>query len=373
MYGPVFTTEYKVSKFAESVTVSRPLSGEVLYYSNKPTEATWTTSVNMGEIRAGVGNPIVALIPSDSNASVEITDVNLSLAMRAYQTGGLHGYGAPTLICTDVTAQDQTLIVETADIGTPVAGQGFSSPFAYVQTVGQNSEILSDGIPYPIETDGTITGFAATAGTTYKVWFWIDSPTTEYATILANMDPSVVNIRCVYPVYSNVKEDGTGTRIGSLVVISPYTKLNANAGITGNGSNNATTSISGMAIAYEDGIVKAGCGACADNSASLLQYLYVPCSNDVSAIQGLYYLGGSVTVDTGSSLQLTPMLMVNGSPARPDPMFLTFSTAGTVPSGTAVSKTGLVTAGETTGSFTVNIGYTVSGNTFTCPVAVDIA
>ena len=141
MYGPIFSTEYMLSKFAESVTVSRPLTGEVLYYSNKLTEANGTVSVTMGEIRGGVGNPIIGVIPSDGNASVEITDQNLSLAMRAYQTGGLHGYGAPTLVCADITAAEGKLAIDTSVNGTPVAGQGFSEAFAYVQKIGEKATI----------------------------------------------------------------------------------------------------------------------------------------------------------------------------------------------------------------------------------------
>lgn len=363
MFGPRFSTEYMISKFAESVTVSRPLSGEVLYYSNKLTEATGTTSVTMGEIRAGVGNPIVAVIPSDSNATLEITDVNLSLAMRAYQTGGLHGYGAPTLVCDDITASDGKLSISAAAYGTPVAGQGFSEAFAYVQENGAQTTITGDGVPYAINASNEVSGFTAEDGKTYKVWYWVNAATTEYATILANIDPTVVNVRLVYPVYSNVKEDGTGSRIGSLVVVYPFLKLNGSAGITGNGSSNATTSISGTAISFEESTVQAGCGACTDGSADLVHYLYVPCDNSVSAIQGMYVLGGVYDIQTGTSGRVPLMLMVNGYPAAADPAFLTCTTEDTPPTGTTLLQDGRVNAGSTEGTFDARAEYVVNGNT----------
>lgn len=368
MFGPRFSMEYMISKFAESVTVSRPLSGEVLYYSNKLTEATGTTSVAMGEIRAGVGNPIVAVISSDSNATLEITDVNLSLAMRAYQTGGLHGYGAPTLVCDDITASGGVLDINPSKYGTPVAGQGFSEAFAYVQEIGEQSTISGDGVPYGINSLNTVEGFSAVDGKTYKVWYWVNAATTEYATVLANIDPTVVNVRLVYPVYSNVKEDGTGSRIGSLVVVYPFLKLNGSAGITGNGSSNATTSISGTAISFEESIVKAGCGACSDGSADLVHYLYVPCDNSGANIQGMYLLGGVFTVAPKQSAKVPFMLMVNGYPVEPDPAYMSYTTEGQLPSGTTFdSTTGIVSAGAIEGSFTVNATYAVGGQTLaTC-------
>ena len=377
MYGPRFTDEYKISKFAESVTVSRPGSGEVLYYSNKLTEANGSTSVTMGEIRAGVGNPIVAVIPSDSNASVEITDINLSLAMRAYQTGGLHGYSAPTLVCAKITASGESISISNDLNGTPVAGQGFDKAFAYVQTVGEGSTVLGDGTPYEINlsSGNAVTGFTATSGKTYLVWYWVNKATTEYTTILANIDPAVVNLRLVYPVYSNVKEDGTGTRIGSLVVVYPLLKFSGNAGINGSQSANATTSISGTAISYENAVVGSDCPSCTDQSAALVHYLYVPCDDSDVSIDGMYLLGGEVTVAKSSTATLPFMLIVNGYPVEPDPAKMSYATGGTLPAGTSVNTTtGVITAGSNAGSFTVTATYTIStNNTVTCTATVTVA
>lgn len=371
MFGPRFSVEYMLSKFVESVTLSRPMTGEVIAYSNKLSEANGTTSVTMGEIRAGVGNPIVGVIPSDSNATVEITDVTLSLPVRAYQTGGKHGFGAATLVCTEITASGETLSIDPSEQGTPVAGQGFSSAFAYVQTVGKKSTILGDGIPYAIDASYNITGFAAQSGKTYKVWYWVNAATTEYVTVLSNIDPNVVNCRLVYPVYSNIKEDGSGTRVGSLIVVYPFLKLNGSAGINGNGSSNVTTSISGTAISYENAVVQTGCDACNDSASELVHYLYVPCDGGADKIEGLFLVGGSVDVTAGTSEKLNFQLMVGGSPMPPDPALMSY-VAASAPSGTTVSESGIVNAGGTTGDFTVTATYTLNGNSWTCPASVSV-
>lgn len=372
MYGPKFNGPLKVSKFAESVTVSNPSTGEVLYQSNKLTQANNATSVNMGEIRAGIGNGIVAIVPSDTNATAEITDVNLSLAMRAYQTGGLHGYGAPTLVCQNVTATGTSISIDPSVKGTPIAGQGFTEAFAYVQTVGQKSTIESDGMPYSIGTDGSIEGFVATSGTTYKVWYWVNSATTEYTTILSYIDPTVVNLRLSFPVFANVKKQGSGSRIGSMVIIYPYFKLNGDATSNGDGSNNMTTSVSGMAIRYEDDTVQSGCDDCVDATDALVHYLYIPCDGGVDAIQGLYYLGGMIEMDAGETLPLEFKLMVNNSPVVPSPGLMTYQITEPL-DGLTVSKDGVVTAGTTAGEAEIMATYSQGGKTFSAPVQITVS
>jgi len=371
MYGPKFNGPLKVSKFAESVTVSNPSTGEVLYQSNKLTQANNSTSVNMGEIRAGIGNGIVSIIPSDTNATAEITDVNLSLAMRAYQTGGLHGYGAPTLVCQDVTAEGTSISIDPSVKGTPIAGQGFSQAFAYVQTVGQKSTIESDGMPYSIGADGSVDGFVAVSGTTYKVWYWVNSATTEYTTILSYIDPSVVHLRLAFPVFANVKRNARGSRIGTMVIIYPYFKLNGDATSNGDGSNNMTTSVSGMAIRYEDDTVQSGCDDCVDETDALVHYLFIPCDGGVDAIQGLYYLGGMIEMNTGETSPLEFRLMVNNNPVVPSPGLMSYQITEPL-EGLTVSADGIVTAGSTEGEAEIMATYSQGTSTFSAPVKISV-
>lgn len=375
MYGPRFTDPYLYLKFAESVTLSDPATGDIVYYSNKPTDVNINPSVSMGEIRAGVGNPVVAVIPSDTNLPVEITAADFSLKMRAYQAGALHGYGAPTLICADIQASGTSITVPVATYGTPVAGQGFDAAYCYVQTVGAGSKILSDGVSYPISSAGVISNFTASSGTTYKVWFWVNKASTEYTTLTSIFDPAVLNCRVTMPVFANEKGASTqnGTRIGTLVIVIPYLKLGANAGVVGSSSANSTTSISGMAISYDEAVIQAGCNACADAAANLAHYLYVPC-DDSDMIEGMYILGGVVELPKSSSEQVYPKLEVNGASVTPDPAFLSYELTG-APSGTTVSSSGLISSGSTAGSGTLTVTYTEPGSSesITCTATVTVS
>ena len=367
-----FNYKHLYVKFTEEVTLSNPATGEVWYYSDKPTDSSVNTSVNMGEIRAGVANPIVAIIPSDTNVQVEITAADFNLAMRAYQSGGAHGYGAPTLVCSDVTATGATLTIPEG-AGTPVAGQGFNEAFAYVQTVGEASTVSGDGTPYSIDASGNIVGFTATSGTTYKVWYWIDKATTEYVRMSSKFDPAIANCRLVQPVFAN--ESGTpgktDTQVGKLITIIPYLKLGGNAGVTGSSSQNSTTSVSGTAIAYDNAVVSAGCGDCGEAGSDLAYYLYVPC-DDAGMIDGMVFVGGSITVAQGSTTQLQPYLVVNGSLVKPDPAFMSY-TFSTAISGSSVTNAGVLTAGTTAGSGEITATFNDGTNNISCPLNVTVA
>lgn len=373
MYGLRFTDKYLFVKFAESVTLSDPSTGDIVYYSNKPTDVNINPSVSMGEIRAGVGNPVVAVIPSDTNLPVEITDAAFSLKMRAYQAGGLHGYGAPTLICADITASGTSLTVPVATYGTPVAGQGFDSAVCYVQTVGAGSALLTDGKAYAISSAGVVSGFTATNGTTYKVWFWVNKATTEYATLTSVFDPNIFNCRLTMPVFANDTgaSNNTGTRIGTLVVVIPYLKLGGNAGLTGSSSSNSTTSVSGMAISYDEAVIEAGCNACNDAASTLAHYLFVPCE-DADMIKGMVVLGGEVEMAKSSTAKVQVYLVVGDSLVVPDEAFVSYSLSG-APNGTTIAQTGVITSGSTAGSGTISVSYNDGTNELSCVAGLTVS
>lgn len=366
-----FTNKYLYVKFTKEVMLSNPATGEIVYHTTKPTDSAVNTSVNMGEIRAGVSNPIVAIIPSDTNVTVDITAADFNLAMRAYQSGGNHGYGAPTLVCQDVVASSTTLTIPDT-LGTPVAGQGYTSVFAWVQTVGSGSTLISDGTPYAVDASRNLTGFAATANTTYKVWYFVNKATTEYATLTSQFDPAVLNCRIVQPVYANEtgSASNTDTQVGELITVVPYLKLGGNAGVTGSSSNNSTTSVSGTAIAYEDAVIKAGCASCSEAAADLAYYLFVPC-DDAGMIEGMVYIGGSVTMAKSSTYQLHPYLVVNGSLVKPDPAFMTYTVSTTI-TGLSVTNAGVVTSGTAAGDGEITASYDDGTTELTCPINVTV-
>lgn len=366
-----FTDKKKYLKGTAVVSLMNPSTMDILYQSDKFQTANVETSVNMNEIRAGLGAPIATIIPAEPNVNVNFTAADFSLLVKAMQTGASHGFGAPEMVCADITATAATLTIDAAVKGTPVAPMGYPDAIAYVQEVGAASSVSSDGLAYPVAATGAVNGFAATVGTTYKVWYYVQRANAEYAVLKTNFDPSVVRMHAEMAVYANAtgKADNTGTRVGTLHVIVPYLKLGGNGGIQGDQTTADTTSTSGMAISYEQSVVTAGCEDCANVGSDLAYYLYVPCDT-TSGIQGLVLLGGAISMAKSTSTQAKfRLVMQDNSLAAPDQAKMSYAVTGV--SGVTAAN-GIITAGSTAGSGEIKATYTDGDLVLECEADLDV-
>ena len=352
--------------------LSDPCTAEILYASNKFQTANITTSVTMGEIRAGLGNSIATILPSDSALNVEFNAADFSLYVKAAQLGASLSYSAPAPACKVITASGSTLSVGT-DNGVPTAQAGFDTAYCYVQTVGSAGTVAQTGTPYAISSSGAITGFTATSGVTYKVFYWVQKETAQIASISSLMDPKVLHFTAQMAVFSNENCNGAneGTRVGWLYVIVPRLKLGANGGIVGDQSNADTTSLSGQAIAYDDTVVSGACSDCTPGE--LAYYIYVP-DNGADRIVGLAVVGGTVTMGKSSSAQIpVRFVMENGQLVVPASYSSGFTyTLSTAITGASVSSAGVITSGTTAGDGEVTVSYSNDGATLTTPVNVSV-
>lgn len=367
-----FTDKKLYVKGTCQAQLSDPCTGDIVYASNKFQTGNITTAVTMGEIRGGMGNAVAAILPSDSALNVEFTAADFSLAAKAAQLGATLAYGAPVSECQTVTATGTSLTIDVT-AGDPVAPVGFASPICYVQEVGVSGTLAATGKAYPITTTGTVTGYTATNGKTYKVFYFVESPTAQMATISALFDPKVLYFQAQMPVFSNEScaSENEGTRVGWLYVIVPRLKLGANGGIVGDATNPDTTSISGQAVAFDETVVSAECSDC--EAGKMAYYIYVP-DDGSSSIVGLAVIGGLVTLSVNTLAKIpVRFVMENGQLVTPPYNVTGFTyTASGQPSGTTVSNDGVVTAGSTAGDFEVAISYNNSGTTLTCPVNVSV-
>ena len=245
------------AKGTSNVVLTDPVTGNIIYQSDQFTTASITTSVSLNEIRAGIGNPIVAMLPTDASVSVEFTAADFSLYEKAAQVGADVTYGAPVPAAQIVTAANGTGAL-TLDVSetTPVAQLGFSDVFCYVQKVGTTSllQSLGGGQAYALDpSSGVISGFSGVAGEDYKVWYFVRKTVAQQATITTLMDPKIVHFTAAIAVYRNMGNTSTsGTLTGWLYVTIPLLKLQANAGINADQSTADTTVISGQAISAAD-------------------------------------------------------------------------------------------------------------------------
>ena len=348
-----------------------PVTGQILYFSNKFQTGNFNTSVTMGEIRGGMGNPIAAIIPSDSAVNVEFTAADFSMWAKAAQVGAALNYNAVAMECQVVTAESEALTIDVTG-GAPVAQYGYSQPMCFVQEVGEASPIATGGVPYAISAEGAITGFTATSGTQYKVWYFVNKASAQVAEISTMFNPRIVHFTAQIPVYANdvSSSQNEGSRVGWVYAIVPRLKLGGTATVTGDQNTPDTTSMSGQAVAFDQDTVSATCSDC--ESGTLAYYIYVP-DDIASAVTGLAVVGGVVTVAASGTAQIpVKLVMADGSLVQPNYSDLTYAASGE-PSGTTVGETGVINAGATSGDFEVTMTYPKSGEpqyTTVCNVSV---
>ena len=364
-----FTDDRLYAKGTCNVICSDVVTGDVLYQSNKVTTGSITPSVSLNEIRAGLSNPIATMIPSDSSLQVDFEAADFQIWAKAAQMGASISYGAPVQVCQIVTASGTSLSIDVSD-GVPVAPFGYDEPFCFVQTVGAESKLMNDGVAYPISSAGLISDFVATDATKYKVSYYVQKVGARKAVVSSFIDPKVVHFEAQIAVYSNRGGTSEGTRVGWIYYTIPYLKLQADATITGDQSNNDTTKISGQALAYDAGVVSDVCTDC--DAATLAYLVYVP-DDATQDILGIAVVGGAVSMAKSSTLQLRPyIVMADKSLVIPNDYSTGFSYSVSGITGTTVSTSGVISSGTTGGSGEATITYTVGEDTFTCPVNVTV-
>ena len=346
-------------------------TGKIVYHSDKFQTANITTTVTAGEIRAGLGNPMATIIPSDGALNVEFTAADFNLFAKIAQVGGTLKYNAPAMTCQIVEADSTTL---TADVkgGAPVAQVGFSDVFCYVQEVGKASKIAQDGVSYPITPTGEVTGFTATPGTKYKVWFCVNKASAQVGAIPSFIYPAAYHFTAQMAVYANKTGDKkSGTRVGWLYVIVPTLKLGgAGGGIVGDQTTPDTTSISGQALAAESDVVSADCEVCGTDNI-YAYYVYVP-DNGAAEVEGLAVVGGVIATKVSTKVQ-TPVryVMVNGELVEPNYSDLKYELTTQI-EGTSVDNAGMITAGTTAGDGEITVTYDKVSPPLTCVANVSV-
>lgn len=343
----------------------------IVYASDKFQTSNITTSVTAGEIRGGIGNPILMMIPTDSSLTVNFVAADFSLFAKAAQLGATLSYGAPVMVCQTVEATGETLTLDVSG-GTPVAAPGSADVVAYVQQIGAASPVEQGGTAYPVDASGVVSGFNAVAGTSYKVWYHVNRANAQIATVNSLFDPAVYRFTAVMALYSSPESGSNqGTHVGNLTIIVPRLKLGGDAGgVNGDQTGNDTTSITGQALAFDETVVGAGCDDCGGLGNPFAYYIYAPC-DPTEGLNGLALVGGVIDVAAGTVHDINEFRLVgrDNSLIVPDPAFMRYTvtpdTLGTVSGST-------FTAGTTAGDGEIVATYTDGDTTFTCPANLSV-
>ena len=368
-----FTDKRLYVKGTCSAILSDKNTGDIVYFSDKFQTGNMTTSVTTGEIRAGLGNGIATIIPSDSALNVEFAAADFNLFAKMAQVGGTLNYNAPAMTCQIVEASSGTLTIDVTG-GDPVAQLGFSDVFCYVQEVGASSPISIYGKSYLISSAGEVTGFTATSGKKYKVWYCVNQASAQVGAVPSFIDPATYHFTAQMAVYMNATgtaSNNTGSRCGWLYVIVPSLKLaGIGGGVVGDQSTNDTTSISGMATIADSDVVSENCESCGGGNI-YAYYVYVP-DNAAESIEGLAIVGGLITLNASAKAQVpVKYVMANGELVTPNYTDLSYELTTPI-SGASVSEAGVITAGANSGDGEVTVTYDKVSPALTCVANVSV-
>lgn len=349
------------------------VDGSIKFWSDKFTEGNTSFSASEMINNAGIGNGPAIIMYNDPNITVSFTQADYNEYIRAAATGAAVTYGAPVEKCQTITASGTSLTVNVAD-GIPVAGLGMAEPKCYVQEIGAASPVTSGGVAYAINpTTGAINGFAATNGKQYLVTYFVAQANASLTTYGTNFNSDVVRFVYRRPVYTNFNPStNSGDLAGWKIDVIPFLKLNpATATDNGSQSSYTTTAIAGRAIAYEDAVITGECNDCTLKGAPLMYSVYAPCDDNAGIGGILGVLGGSVSLKTGATVQLTPAIVVNNTLSYGvPPTAFTYSSSKTSVA-TVGAATGIVT-GVTAGSAEITVTYVVGSTTYTDFVNIEV-
>ena len=279
------------AKGTMDVKMFDPATNDLVYYSNKMSTSQLASTINLGPINAGIGNPIVIQIPDTPSLTMNLTAADFSLEGRALSVGGNVVYNGVVPVDEAVEANGTTLTV----MQTPVAPLGGCNVVGYIN---------NGGTAYPIDPDTKqIQGFTAVAGTTYCVHYYTTNPSAKQLSIETLMNPAVVRGFITIPVYStegSASNANTGSRVGSLYITIPRGQLSGDASTEGSQTTAATTVMNLTALSYDEACEQGI--QCGGSSSPKLAYMVLELfGNPDQNVESLAIVGGNdITVTAGS-------------------------------------------------------------------------
>lgn len=354
--------KYLYAKGTCNVVLRDIATGDVVLQSNKVNSNNLTTSVDLGEVRTGLGYAIAIQIPSNAAVNLEIDLANFSMTARAMQVGTHVAYNGVSPACESITATSATLTIA----GEAVAPYGYKTAIANVVEQGA---VNASGTAYTIDATGKVIGFTATIGKVYAVTYFTRNASAEWFNISSNFAPGVYHVTTQIAVYSteNTSNANQGTLAGYLYHIIPRMQFSGNANTDGGQTTNVVSSLTGTALSYDDASAMGICTDCA--IAGLAQVVYVPVAGAGAAVADLVIVGGGVNVTVGNSAQVPVLyLMPDGSTVQPNYGDMTFTKVGSA-AAFSVNATGLVN-GSAAGSGDIKVALKNTSLTAVCNVTV---
>lgn len=350
----------KFVKGTYEATFFNPKVGNLLYRTRKAQTSQITSSVNLGPINGGIGNPTVIQIPDTPKLDVKLTAADFSLDARGLQVGSDVSYNGVEPIDEAVEAVGTTLTVSQI-------------PCAPLGTCRVECTINNESKAYLIDpVTKVVQGFTATSGTTYCVHYSRKNPSAEQLDINTLFAPGVVRALFKLPVFSKegVSDVMSSSKCGYLYITIPRLQFNGDVSTDGSQTTPATTVMDGTALSYEEAC-EAGLD-CSDTASEpkLAYMVYVPVGDVAQSAVGLAVVGGEVTVAHGATAQIPVKLVMPNDTIVTAP-YNGYTYNITDESKATVDTNGVVTGGSAAGDTEVVI--TLKSNTkLTCTANISV-
>lgn len=326
--------------------VTDPATGNIIGYDTVASESAITSSINLGEVTGGFGNPLLINIPDTTRITGTLTSQAFSMQQRALISGGSISYNAVSRVCETIEATGTTLTVTRA----PALAYGQSASdtegWCYVREHGADSFI---GTNYGVDlVSKTVSGFVATSGKSYDVIYFTPLTSSEALALPTMFNPTVATISLKFGVYAKQNNSvSNGTLQGYVYFIVPRAQFTGDVGLSANQTGNATTAYDWTALSPDSAVM--ACSDCSSSGEDYAYYVYVPCAGSASAVKALAVYGAGVSVSVDGTAQVPVVyIMDNGSVLTPTYTDLEY--VSETPATAEVSESGLVTgkaAGET--------------------------
>lgn len=254
-------------------------------------------------------------LPDSAKLELEITAATSTLESRALSVGGELTYNGIIPVLETVKAEDGDLTVSQE----PVPPYGTDKVYGFVD---------KNGIAYEIDAQTRkVKNFAANAGETYCVRYFVRAASAHQLRIDSVFDPKVEICMIRMPLYSTQGDGSTqGTRWGDRYIWIPRMQFAGEAPVKGDQTDADTETLSGSALPYEEAMAVGMW--CLDEEAFALAYIVdMPISGPWTYFKGLATIGGGFTIAMVGEQKRIPVkyVMADGSLAQPDYSALEYS------------------------------------------------
>ena len=327
------------------VIITDPTTGNIIGYDNVSSESAVSTSVNMGEVTGGFGNPLLINIPDTTRISGTLTSQAFSLQQRALTSGGKISMAGIIPYCETVVAGEYLTVTKQPALayGQPSSD---SNGWCYVRPHGQGTY---QGTNYGVNLSTKVVDFVATPGTSYDVFYFTAANAAEVLTLPASFNPTVATVRLKYGVYAKQNNSvSNGTLQGYLYFVVPRAQFTGDAGVGANQTSNSTTDYNWTALMPDSNMME--CVDCGANDSDYAYYIYAPCDMTQNRIVSLGVIGGnsiSFAMDRSARIPLVAVYD-NGYAGTPIYSDLTFTSTNNPDF--SITQDGVVTASGPAGS-----------------------